>query len=211
MKGKAFWFLMLCIVSLLGCSSNNPTDLLVIGNSITLHGPAPSLGWYGNWGMAAPSALADFSHLTAFTLSVPLTVGGLGIERDPENALPEIPAMANKVGPGTAVVLEFGDNVPSDGLEAFGEGYDQLTAAVAKGNSLICVSTWWENPNVDNVIRAACAAHSGRYAYIGDLRTAPANTDLLTIQYSNWQVNDHPRQWGHRHIAERVLLQIRGQ
>jgi hypothetical protein len=82
---------------------------------------------------------------------------------------------------------------------------------MASGHSLVCVSTWWQNPEIDALIQAACAAHGGRYAYIGDLRTDPANTDLQTVQYSNWQVNDHPRQWGHQHIAERVLLQLQGQ
>jgi hypothetical protein len=38
--------------------------VLVMGNSIALHAPAPKIGWTNNWGMAASAAEKDFAHLT---------------------------------------------------------------------------------------------------------------------------------------------------
>jgi hypothetical protein len=37
-----------------------PFTVLILGNSITHHYPAPELGWYGSWGMAATAPELDF-------------------------------------------------------------------------------------------------------------------------------------------------------
>src|SRR6478736_813612 len=39
--------------------------ILFLGNSITLHGPSPSIGWTGNWGMAASTESRDYAHVLA--------------------------------------------------------------------------------------------------------------------------------------------------
>lgn len=193
-----------------GCTlspQQKPTNLLVLGNSITHAPPSPAVGWYGNWGMAAPSAGDDFSHLTAAAMKVPLTAVNMSIEIETESEISsaQISAVASTVGPATAVVLEFGDDVPSGSLNSFAAAYDQLAQAVAKGDSLVCLSTWWEKPNIDNAIRTICGRYGGCYAFIGDLYIDPFNSDLQTVEYSDSHVNSHPRQWGHQHIADRVF------
>ena len=37
--------------------------VLFVGNSITLHGPSPKIGWTNNWGMAATARDKDYVHL----------------------------------------------------------------------------------------------------------------------------------------------------
>ena len=43
--------------------------ILFLGNSITLHGPKPDIGWTGNWGMAASSEDKDYVHLVTSALA----------------------------------------------------------------------------------------------------------------------------------------------
>jgi hypothetical protein len=159
--------------------------------------------------MAAPFAAEDFSHLVAATRGVSLSVNNLSIESDPSGALSQLPAIVSKIDPSTDVILEFGDNVHTISRDAFGSAYDQLATAVATGHRLVCLSTFWQNPNVDSAIKASCEAHGGHYVYIGDIFTDAENPDRQSTAYSNWMVNIHPQSWGHARIAERILLQLK--
>ena len=44
-------------------SAGTGPRILFVGNSITLHGPRPQIGWTNNWGMAASSLDKDYVHL----------------------------------------------------------------------------------------------------------------------------------------------------
>lgn len=199
------------------CSTPSPPkpNILVLGNSITHVSPDPSIGWFGNWGMAAPAEDADFAHLVGSDLGLPVTPVNLFIETSPQSAQSEIAAILGLINSKTDVVLEFGDDVPAGGLDAFRVAYTELVAAVRQkvefNSPLVCTSTWWKNVQTDAVIEQICEDWGGGYAYIGDLATDPANTDLGTITFTNPQVNGHPRKWGHRAIASVVVKGINAQ
>lgn len=63
----------LLVITTLGfcaCKKHEPeatgkpfSNVVILGNSITLAGPNPSIGWNGNWGMAASVADSDYVHL----------------------------------------------------------------------------------------------------------------------------------------------------
>ena len=79
--------------------------VLFVGNSITLHGPRPQIGWTNNWGMAASARDKDYVHL--------LQVAGT-IERSffkPDWSCERNFKWAREFKPDV-IVLFFGANVP---------------------------------------------------------------------------------------------------
>ncbi len=206
----------LCVVAS-GCGgggdSGRPaaTSLFVIGNSITAHGPSPGIGWEGPArGMASSAPERDFAHLTAVALGLPVTIQGfVPLETAPgAQSQAIIEAKVAAVTSGTAVVVELGDNAGA--VSDFAPAYAKLIASVRHANRLACVSTWWVRPEMDAMIRAACEAAGGVYVFVGDVKTDPANRDLLDgPQYADPGVQDHPHDWSMAVYAQRIADALR--
>lgn len=182
------------------------TALHVIGNSLTLHTPIPEIDWFGSWGMAASSADKDFAHVAAKALGVPLQVRGFsGIEYDFATYIPHIGDVTFEITPTTAVVVQLGDNVQVPTLAEFEPAYSLLLDKAMKGSVLLCLSTWWENPAKDVVIKRQCEAHGGRYLYIGDIY--PTRKDVVGT-FTNLGVDKHPHDWSMSVIGARVAAAL---
>lgn len=161
--------------------------------------------------MAASSINADYAHLTATSLSLPLArLNVASLESDPTTIDSLTAQAASLVTPGSAVVVELGDNAKSgpSGMANFQAAYHQLLDAVADGKSLTCTSTYWGNSSVDAIIQSECTLHHGSYTYIGDIYGSPSNTDSSTNTFSNPFVMMHPHDWGMNAIAVRVQQHI---
>lgn len=185
-----------------------PAALVVIGNSITLHGPNPEIGWYGNWGMAASAAEKDYAHLSAAALGGVLVIPDhADFERSPDSSIAAIPAAVAGVTPESLVVVQLGDNVAD--ASGFRRAYGQLLDAIShRAGSLICLSTWWRNAELDGMIEVECSAHGGAYVFIGDIYSDPANPDQQAPLYWHGGVNAHPHDWGMARIAGRVVAAV---
>ena len=97
--------------------------VLFVGNSITLHGPRPQIGWTNNWGMAASARDKDYVHLLQKKIVAEqpeaqcclLQVAG-SFERSffkADWSCEKNFAWARKFKPDV-IVLFFGANVPKD-------------------------------------------------------------------------------------------------
>jgi hypothetical protein len=213
MKNPVFASLMaLFLVSCAAAQSAPPTALLVVGNSISRHGPDPTIDWNGDWGMAASGQDKDFAHLTAAALNLPLTIeNGGSTERDPAaGSAVLLDKLSAEVTPQTLVILELGDNVQPVNLNAFAPAYGQLAQIGSKGSSLICLSTYWTNPHTDQVLRSACRAHRGTFVSIGDIFPSTENPDYQgPPAFARPGVQRHPHDWSMQQIADRVIAAAR--
>jgi hypothetical protein len=192
--------------------AQTPTKLVAIGNSITLHPPDTSLGWNGNWGMAASAQGKDYAHMTAAAMHLPVTpISVTSLETNPKdlNQYLQVIAAAG-IDSKTIVVLELGDDSSVSDLTDFASSYGKLISAVSSRMKLVCVSTFWEKPPLDAVIKYECESNGGLYTYIGDIYTDPNNPDRKENAFSNPTVNAHPHDWGMAHIAARIVAEANG-
>ena len=89
--------------------------VLCLGNSITKHAYAPSVEWYGNWGMAASKAENDYCHVLQTMLSAyrpGSRVTPLNIADWERNLSLDIDSLIGKNVVGKdIVVIRLGENV----------------------------------------------------------------------------------------------------
>jgi lysophospholipase L1-like esterase len=180
--------------------------VLFLGNSITEHGPSPSIGWTGSWGMAASSAANDYAHvLTAAIPGSTLDVRNISsLETDPAHFVPASIDSSLAKTPDL-VVVELGDNATD--VAGFRSAYGALIAHLTamRVPEILCVSTWWHSVEIDRAIVETCLAANARYADISGLYPNSINRALAERSFPDPGVGIHPGDRGMQAIAD-VLL-----
>ena len=201
------------------------SKVLVLGNSITLHGPAPQIGWTGNWGMAATAEEKDFVHLLAADVAkatgVPpeLRVRNIAdFERgsDTYDAAKELKAELEFSA--DLIVLAIAENVPEFANDA---ARDAFAAAVAKllatlqasGKPAVFVrSSFWPHAVKDAILKQAAADAHATFIDISALGADESNAARSERKIEHAGVAGHPGDKGMRAIADAIFkaMQERG-
>lgn len=199
-------FLLLLFFGL-PCQLFGQGRFLVLGNSITRHAPQPSIGWFGDWGMAASVADSDYvHHLTRMTGGGIITTRGAaraGLQYGTFNL-----EQYSDLGARSFdwVILFIGDSVHADTLDAvlFRQVVLDLIDLVASGSSpeVLVVSRWWANSRVDGLLSELASQEGWRFASIAGLRTLPGRS--AEGLFDNPQVAGHPGDLGMADIATRI-------
>lgn len=192
--------------------------VLFLGNSITLHGPKPDIGWNGNWGMAASTADKDYVHLVTQALAqrtgtVPeIRVRNIAdFERnvagyDVDGELRELFAFDADL-----IVLAIGENVPALGSKEaqtqFRNGVvNLLRAARARRHPMIIVrSCFWPDAAKDAALRAACVEAEGVFVDASPIGREPLNAARSERSFSHDGVAGHPGDRGMQALAEAII------
>ena len=182
--------------------------VLILGNSITRHGPRPEIGWTNDFGMAASSIDRDFAHVLAAKVKAEFPAASFALsnvagtfERQFQKGLD----LDGNFGwmhdwQPDAVVFFFGANCPKtydvqpDG--AFGRALTSLRNYLANGGKtrfLVCEG-FYDRPVLDAEKRAMAEKYGDTVVPMGDIRAR----DDVRGRYN------HPSDNGMRLIAERI-------
>lgn len=187
------------------------TRILIVGNSITRHGPNKELGWERDCGMAASAPEKDYVH----RLYSMLKKNGKNVfMRIRQCSYWETHFTENNVLEryeedrnfnADYVIFRLGDNsvnVPND-LPEFKCALKEFIAKINNGGQVIFTSCFWHLDSVDEKIREVAAELGCPYIELGDL--GDDSTMRATGLYEHSGVAWHPSDKGMDNIAQRIF------
>jgi hypothetical protein len=210
----------------------NPTEAIVgnvrtgrilfLGNSITLHGPRPEVGWTNNWGMAASARDKDYVHVLARSIAA---ITGMPPVLMIEN-IAEFEQHGDTYDLGTrlkkaiafkpdTVIVAIGENVPALASEesrtAFRASMTRLLNVLkdAGDPAIIVRSSFWPDPTKDEILRQTCAEAGGVFVDISALGKDESHYARSERPYAHSGVGAHPGDKGMQAIADALLAAIK--
>ena len=192
--------------------------ILFIGNSITLHGVKPDIGWHGLWGMAASARERDYVHQTMRMVHEAAPDAGYMIlqaadwERGFWKAPEEFESLRTAREYGADIlVFRLGENVIGDHMRQY-----DLTAAFEgligylnpTGRAQVIVTDmFWPNPEKDESARKAAKASNARFVSINHLGTQDEMKAVGLFEHVG--VAAHPGDLGMLRIAEAIFSEMK--
>lgn len=184
--------------------------LLFLGNSITLHSPAPDIGWTGNWGMAASCMENDYVHRLCTLLETAgkcpqIRVRNVAaLERDPEGI--EADWFADDVAfDPDVVILRISENTPDDKLDAFALAYEKLIRIfqAIPGCRVLAIGPFWKRDRAEELLRTAAETTNAYYLSLSALHGQ--NQFMAYGQFEHSGVAAHPSDEGMSAIADIIF------
>ena len=197
------------------------TRILFLGNSITRHGPAPKIGWTGDWGMAASEEAKDYVHVLVQALAErwgtrpEFQVHNIAtFERQYASYDIEAIVKAHQEFQPDIVVVAIGENVPGLGSDearaAFKSSLLRLFTGLKENGQpeIVVRSCFWPNKAKDDALRQACEAVGGVFVDNGQLGKDESNYARSERDYAHAGVAAHPGDRGMKAIADTLFKVI---
>ena len=195
------------VLSFLG-DSKAPLKILVLGNSITRHGPCEPIGWHFDWGMAASAPEKDFVH----RLYDMLRENGKDVymmirqashwERNFKKTDCLAEYENEKAFGADLVIFRLGENVTKEDFPELKEATERLlTYVTPEGASAILTTGFWKNSVRDRAV--AEAAEALGYPCID---IAYSDESMMAIgKFEHHGVSIHPGDEGMEMIARKIF------
>lgn len=203
-NAAAYLAMALTIILLLFRCSEDPkpemVSLLILGNSITHHGPVAALSWAGDWGMAASDSTKDYVHQLVSRIPVKRykAINIAYWERDFNYQ--DMP----KESTYDVLLIRLGENVPIDSLKTYEAGLRNLVERY-KAKRLIITGNFWSNSHKDSIQQKVALSYHGTYVSLSGL-----DTDLTNEAVNEYEggVGRHPSDKGMKEMALRIAKQF---
>ena len=185
-----------------------------LGNSITRHGKAENLGWYGDWGMAASCRENDYVHILVNRLErdgkrVSYCVANLSEwERTRDFALLEKRYADVRKFKADIVIVRLGENAGlAENIDLFKPCYKQMVNYFAGASTVIVTDLFWEYEPFDSFVQSFAKEKGYGFVKIHDLGNDDGMKAVGKFEHSS--VAAHPGDKGMAEIAERIYKAIR--
>jgi len=183
--------------------------ILFLGNSLTLHNPAPDIGWFGEWGMAASKKENDYVHQVEKDLaergaSPEIRFRNIAeFERNPGMDIPAYFAEDLAFAPDV-LILRIGENTLEEDVERFGKACIPLISAFLSAGpcKVFVVGTFWKAPRKEELLALAAEKTGTVYLSLSPLQSEEYQAQGL---FEHKGVAGHPSDKGMRAIADVIL------
>lgn len=197
---------------------NSVLRVLFVGNSITRHAPAPQIGWYGDWGMAASCEEKDFVHQTIAGIEKKYGNIDYCIAQaaewesryfEGEKVLNEYYVPAREFD-ADIVIVRIGENINRETNKKINckPYYDEMIRffAPSSDSRVIVTDNFWQIEVLDRIFKEVISERGYIYCKISDLEQDERTMALGQFEHEG--VSMHPSDYGMKCIAERLLEKI---
>ena len=199
---------------------NAKKRILIIGNSITLHGARTDIGWHGNWGMAATKPENDYVHklyefLQRDGFDVYIRVRQAVQEWEccypNDNVLAAF--QADRDFHADLLLFRLGENIqaeyigkPIDETELFDKMKELVEYVIPQGKAVYS-TCFWETKWSDACIRQLAEERKEPVVELGALSLDVSMKALNDFEH--WGVANHPGDKGMQAIADLLYGEIK--
>jgi lysophospholipase L1-like esterase len=194
-----------------------PRRVLFLGNSITLHAPAPNIGWEGNWGMAASAIEKDYVHIL-------LQKWNSKNGNTPDSMIKNIAEFERNLGDydieqqlkselsfkADVVILAIGENAASPKTDEerikFSAALELLLKTLKSngGPTIYVRSQFWPDTEKDSLLKKAAEKGECVWVDLKQLGADPINAASAERHFEHAGVAGHPGDKGMQAIADRI-------
>ncbi len=205
-RGKAKQYLI--VVKNVSSSLN----VLILGNSITKTIPIPTIGWYGNWGMAASEKEKDYVHILKsrmdnYSDSIDMKVFSISwFERKYWDKTEEgnLSSFIN-IKPDI-LIINIGENIKEELVfkNNFKSHFSNfIDTIIDKETEILLVNSFWFKKNFNKVLKNISLEFQYPYIDISELEKNSAN--MAFKYYFDKGVGSHPSDLGMKEIADEIF------